>query len=218
VIGATGIGLYIVDDDPSVRASLARLLRAEGADPQVFASAEEFLEFVPRIDGPACALLDIGLPGRSGLELHAELQAARPEIAVVFLTGHGDVPGAVASMKRGAVDFLLKPVEATTLVAALRRAVERARSAWDDRGRRRDAARNYAELTPREREVLSHVIAGKRNKVIASEIGTTEKTVKVHRGRVMEKMQVRSVAELVRAADALGVKPAPSPPKGAGSA
>ena len=128
----------------------------------------------------------------------------RPEIAVVFLTGHGDVPGAVSSMKRGAVDFLLKPVEAATLLAALTRAIERARAASGDKSAKRDIALLYGELTPREREVLTHVIAGKRNKVIAAEIGTTEKTVKVHRGRIMEKMKVRSVADLVRAADKLG--------------
>lgn len=208
------VSLYIVDDDPSVRASLTRLMRAEGMEPVSFATAEEFLEFLPSIAGPACALLDIGLPGKSGLELHARLQALRPEISVVFLTGHGDVPGAVTSMKRGAVDFLLKPVEATTLIAALARGMERARAASGDKATKRDIALNYGNLTPREREVLAHVIAGKRNKVIASEIGTTEKTVKVHRGRIMEKMKVRSVAELVRAADRLGIKPIPSPPRG----
>ena len=116
-------------------------------------------------------------------------------------------------MKRGAVDFLLKPVEAATLLAALSRAIERARLAWSDKSAKRDIALHYGELTPREREVLTHVIAGKRNKVIAAEIGTTEKTVKVHRGRIMEKMRVRSVADLVRAADKLGIKPTPSPPR-----
>ena len=211
MIAAEGVSLFIVDDDPSVRTSLTRLLRAEGAEPQAFATAEEFLDFLPHVAGPACALLDIGLPGRNGLELHARLQAVRPEIAVVFLTGHGDVPGAVASMKRGAVDFLLKPVEANTLLAALSRAIERSRAASTDKAARHDIAARYDALTPREREVLTHVIAGKRNKVIASEIGTTEKTVKVHRGRIMEKMHVRSVAELVRAADKLGIKPAASP-------
>lgn len=216
MIAAEGVSLFIVDDDPSVRTSLTRLLRAEGAEPQAFATAEEFLDFLPHVAGPACALLDIGLPGKNGLELHARLQATRPEIAVVFLTGHGDVPGAVASMKRGAVDFLLKPVEAATLIAALSRAIERSRAAATDKAARRDIATHYGELTPREREVLTHVIAGKRNKVIAAEIGTTEKTVKVHRGRIMEKMRVRSVAELVRAADKLGIKPAAAParPKG----
>jgi FixJ family two-component response regulator len=214
MIAAEGVSLFIVDDDPSVRSSLTRLLRAEGAEPLCFTTAEEFLDHLPVVAGPSCALLDIGLPGKSGLDLHARLQAIRPEVAVVFLTGHGDVPGAVASMKRGAVDFLLKPVEAATLLAALSRAIERARLAWSEKSTKRDIALNYGELTPREREVLTHVIAGKRNKVIAAEIGTTEKTVKVHRGRVMEKMKVRSVAELVRAADRLGIKPAPSPPKG----
>ncbi len=214
MIAAEGVSLFIVDDDPSVRTSLTRLLRAEGVEPACFPSAEEFLEHLPAVAGPACALLDIGLPGRSGLDLHARMQAVRPEIAVVFLTGHGDVPGAVSSMKRGAVDFLLKPVEAATLLAALSKAIERARLAWSEKAAKRDIALHYGELTPREREVLTHVIAGKRNKVIAAEIGTTEKTVKVHRGRIMEKMGVRSVAELVRAADKLGIKPTPSPPRG----
>ncbi|MBL0144185.1 MAG: response regulator transcription factor [Betaproteobacteria bacterium] len=214
MIAAEGVSLYIIDDDPSVRASLTRLLRAEGANPETFATAEDFLDFLPSVAGPACALLDIGLPGKSGIELHARLQALRPEIAVVFLTGHGDVPGAVTSMKRGAIDFLLKPFEAATLIAALTRAIERARLAFGDKATKRDIALRYGDLTPREREVLTHVIAGKRNKVIAAEIGTTEKTVKVHRGRIMEKMQVRSVADLVRAADKLGIKPTPSPPRG----
>jgi FixJ family two-component response regulator len=213
MIAAEGVSLFIVDDDPSVRASLARLLRAEGIEPEAFANAEDFLAHAPTIAGPACALLDIGLPGKSGLELHARLQATRPELAVVFLTGHGDVPGAVTSMKRGAVDFLLKPVEAATLIAALTRAIDRARAAWSEKSTKRDIALAYGDLTPREREVLTHVIAGKRNKVIAAEIGTTEKTVKVHRGRIMEKMRVKSVAELVRAADKLGIKPTPSPPR-----
>lgn len=213
MIAAEGVSLFIVDDDPSVRTSLTRLLRAEGIEPEAFASAEDFLAFAPTIAGPACALLDIGLPGKSGLELHARLQATRPELAVVFLTGHGDVPGAVTSMKRGAVDFLLKPVEAATLLAALTRAIDRARAAWSEKSTKRDIALAYGDLTPREREVLTHVIAGKRNKVIAAEIGTTEKTVKVHRGRIMEKMRVKSVAELVRAADKLGIKPTPSPPR-----
>ena len=214
MIAAEGVSLFIVDDDPSVRTSLTRLLRAEGVEPLCFATAEEFLDHLPAVNGPSCALLDIGLPGKSGLDLHGRMQAVRPEIAVVFLTGHGDVPGAVTSMKRGAVDFLLKPVEAETLLAALSRAIERARLAWSDKSAKRDIALNYGELTPREREVLTHVIAGKRNKVIAAEIGTTEKTVKVHRGRIMEKMKVRSVAELVRAADKLGIKPTASPPRG----
>jgi len=213
MIAAEGVSLFIVDDDPSVRTSITRLLRAEGAEPKSFATAEEFLDHLPRVEGPACALLDIGLPGRSGLDLHARMQALRPEISVVFLTGHGDVPGAVASMKRGAVDFLLKPVEADTLIAALSRAIERARASASDKAAKRDLALRYGDLTPREREVLTHVIAGKRNKVIAAEIGTTEKTVKVHRGRIMEKMKVRSVADLVRAADRLGIKPTPSPPR-----
>lgn len=213
MIAAEGVSLYIVDDDPSVRTSLTRLLRAEGVEPETFASAEEFLAFAPSITGPSVALLDIGLPGKSGLELHARIQATRPEVSVVFLTGHGDVPGAVTSMKRGAVDFLLKPVEAATLLAALTKAIDRARGAWSEKSTKKDIALAYGELTPREREVLTHVIAGKRNKVIAAEIGTTEKTVKVHRGRIMEKMRVKSVADLVRAADKLGIKPTPSPPR-----
>lgn len=211
MIIADGVALFLVDDDPSVRNSLTRLLRAEGVEPRAFATAEEFMAFLPSVSGPSCVLLDIGLPGESGLELHARLQDLRPELAVVFLTGHGDVPGAVESMKRGAVDFLLKPVAAATLLAALTRAIERARAASVEKSARHDVALRHGRLTPREREVLTHVIAGKRNKVIAAEIGTTEKTVKVHRGRIMEKMRVRSVADLVRACDRLGIGPAPSP-------
>ena len=164
MIAAEGVSLCIVDDDPSVRSSLTRLLRAEGIEPMAFATAEDFLEHLPNLPGPCCALLDIGLPGKSGLELHARITAVRPAAA--------------------------------------------------EKATKRDLALHYGSLTPREREVLTHVIAGKRNKVIAAEIGTTEKTVKVHRGRIMEKMKVRSVAELVRAADRLGIRPTPSPPRG----
>ncbi len=199
------VPVHIVDDDRSVRTSVQRLLRAEGVPADTYASAEDFLEALPTLKGPACALLDIGLPGLDGLELHARIKDAHPDFAVVFLTGHGDVPGAVLSMKRGAVDFLLKPFDASALLAAIARAAGRAHAEHGSKRKKGSLESKWQRLTPREREVMTHVVAGRRNKQVAIDLGITEKTVKVHRARVMQKFEVRSLADLVRAGESLGV-------------
>ena len=196
--------VFVVDDDASVRRGLARLLKAHGYQVQVFATAREFLHH-DGDHGNACLVLDLQLPGLSGLDLQAELAAAGRTMPIVFVTGHGDVPSSVRAMKAGAVDFLPKPVRAATLLEAVRTAVER-----DLRARRAretvDAAKaRLRTLTPREREVLALVVAGKLNKQVAFDLGITLKTVKAHRGRIMEKLGASSVAELVRLAEKAGI-------------
>jgi len=196
--------VFIVDDELLIRTSLSRLLKSAGWQVEAFEGAAELLER-GRPPGPACAILDLQLIGGSGLELQDRLAEAGVDLPVIFLTGRGDVRSSVAAMKDGAVDFLTKPVDEADLFAAVERAL-----AIDVM--RRSAARRMAEcrqrldtLTAREREILEQVIAGKLNKMIAADLEIAEKTVKVHRGRVMEKMQVRSVADLVRLAEVAGV-------------
>lgn len=198
--------VFVVDDDASVRRSLARLLRAAGWNVEVLPTAREFLQRVP-ISKPGCVVLDVRMPEMTGPELHDRMRERELSLPVVFLTGHGDVPTSVQAMKRGAVDFLLKPVDAAVLLETIARAVE-----WhtvelaQQRGAQHVAA-CLARLTTREREVLDAVIKGYRNKQIAADLGISEKTVKVHRGRVMDKMEVRSVAELVRLCEIAGIGP-----------
>lgn len=191
--------IFIVDDDDAVRTGLARLLRSAGLAVATFASPREFLD---RHDpnAPGCLVLDIAMPGLNGLELQQALIAGGHAMAIVFLTGHGDIPMSVQAMKRGAVDFLTKPVNDDDLLKAVRVALEK-----DCLQRERSAEvagirRRLATLTPREHEVLQQVVRGRLNKQIAADLGTVEKTIKVHRARVMDKMQVHSVAELVRLA------------------
>jgi FixJ family two-component response regulator len=196
--------VVVVDDDASLRRSLARLLRADDLDVATFASAAAFLA-APLLDRPTCLVLDVRMPEIGGLDLQARLRAAGRDPAIVFLTGHGDVPASVAAMKAGAVDFLEKPVDPGALLAAVRRALARdaeMRSARAERGR---LGLRFETLTVREREVLALVTAGLLNKQVGERLGTTEKTIKVHRGRVMTKMGAASLAELVRMADRLGV-------------
>jgi len=198
--------VYLVDDAPGLRRALQRLLELEGLEVSAFASAEEFLAALP-LEEPACLVLDVDLPGLDGLALQERL-GARPTLPIVFLTGKGDIPMSVRAMKAGAVDFLTKPVEAEALVGAVRAALARgAARAAEERARAELGAR-LAELTPREREVLEHVLAGRLNKQIAAALGIGEHTVKVHRGRAMEKLALDSVAELARLADRLGLEPA----------
>jgi len=197
--------VFVVDDDPSVRRSLARLIRSAGFTVESFASAQEFLER-PRPDIPGCLVLDIHMPGVSGLDLQDELAAAEVTLPVIFLTGYGTVPASVRAMKAGACDFLEKPVDDRALVDAIQQAVERNRRARLQQAEVREIQRRVDSLSPRQREVLSLLLTGMLNKQIASELGTTEKTIKVHRGRVMEKMQVGSMAELVRLAGKLGMR------------
>jgi FixJ family two-component response regulator len=200
--------VFLVDDGPDVRRALERMLRAEGYDLESFGSADEFLASLPD-DAWGCCVLDVAMPGLDGLALQARLAAGGAALEVVFLTGRGDIPMSVRAMKSGAVDFLTKPVRRDDLVRAVTAALTAAQA---KRGAAQAAAglrARLARLTPREREVMLHVIAGKLNKVIAAELGTSEHTVKVHRGRVMEKLAVDSVAELVHAARELGLPPAP---------
>ncbi len=199
--------VFVVDDEEDLRRALARLLQAEGFAVTTFASAQEFLDRVtPGTAG--CCVLDVAMPGLDGLELQKRLGGADSPIQVVFLTGHGDIPMSVAAMKSGAVDFLTKPVRRTDLMRAVNAALQLAQGRQATTEKTAALRARYATLTPREREVLTHVIAGKLNKVIAFDLGTSEHTIKVHRGRVMEKLAVASLPELVHAAQALGVDPA----------
>lgn len=195
--------LLVVDDDESVRRSLARLLTAAGYNVETFPSAAELLAREP-LTGPGCLILDVRLPGLSGLDLHAWLRSRGLEKATVFVSGHGDVPTSVRAMKDGAVDFLTKPVNDVQLLEAIERALERDRWQREDHAELNELRRRVAALTPREREVCAVVVTGRLNKQIAAMLGMSVKTVKVHRARVMAKMQVDSVAELVRIVDRLG--------------
>jgi FixJ family two-component response regulator len=202
--------VYLVDDDASVCRSLERLLNAVGYRAQAFRSPDEFLRNY-RGEGPACVVLDMRLPGMSGLEVQKTLAAAEQSLPVIFITGHGTVSASVQAMKGGAVDFLSKPFFDTDLLHAVDEALERSKRQYALR-LELDALRKRLEtLTQRERQVLEGVVKGKLNKQIASELGTSEKTIKVHRGRVMEKMHADSVAELVRVIEKLrlpsGAKP-----------
>jgi FixJ family two-component response regulator len=197
--------VFLVDDDPGVLKALTVLLAAAGFDIRSFASAQEFLS---QHDAavPGCAVFDVAMPDLDGLELQASLLEKRVERPVIFITGFGDVPTSVRAMKAGAVDFLTKPVSDDQLLEAVARATAR-----DAEARKRDQELQsinalLAKLTPREREVLTHVIAGQLNKQIAHDLGLVLNTVKVHRGRVMEKMGVKSIAELVRLADRVGIR------------
>lgn len=199
--------VFVVDDDPSVRRALGRLLAAEGLEPLTFESAAAFLAAHDPLT-PGCLVLDLAMPGLDGIALQRMLAGADCLRQIVFLTGHGDISSTVRAMQGGAVDFLTKPVDDAALLLAVRQALELdgvARAAWHAR---QTLARRLAHLTPREREVLAHVVAGHLNKQIAAELGTVEKTIKVHRGRVMQKMAVGSLADLVRVAERLGVEPA----------
>ncbi|MGZ9076075.1 MAG: response regulator transcription factor [Burkholderiaceae bacterium] len=196
--------VFVVDDDPSMQRSLDTLLRSVGLDVRLFSSAHEFMQ-TAQPDAPACLVLDVRLPGMSGLAFQQELVKAGVAIPVIFITGHGDVPMTVRAMKAGAAEFLTKPFDDQVLLDAIHAAIER------DRARRRHTAGlaevqgRYRTLTEREREVMQLVVAGRVNKQIAAELGLSLVTVKVHRGQVMRKMLARSVAELVRMADRLGL-------------
>ncbi len=188
--------VFILDDDDDVRLALTRLLRARGYDTRAFSSAESFLG-ASETDTPGCLLLDIAMPGLSGLELQQALASSMCDRPIVFLTANADVHTGVHAMKAGAVDFLTKPVDEVSLVAALEGALRVDSLERSERASHCAAQRRAAALTPREREVLERVVRGRLNKQIAAELGTGEKTVKVHRARMMSKMGVRSVAELV---------------------
>lgn len=197
--------VFVVDDDPSMRKALSNLFRSVGLRAEVFGSARELLESeLPEV--ASCLVLDIRLPGPSGLDFQAELAKANIQIPIIFMTGHGDIPMTVKAMKAGAVDFLSKPFRDQDMLDAVSAAIER-----DTRRRQQSAARDsldarYATLTPREREVMALVVAGLMNKQVAGELNLSEITVKIHRGNVMRKMAAQSLADLVRMAEQLGVR------------
>jgi FixJ family two-component response regulator len=199
--------VFVVDDGSRVRDALSSLLASAGLDVAVFGSAADFLE-ADKPDVPACLVLDLELPDINGLELQKEL-AEREAPPIVFLTGHGDIPSSVRVMKAGAVEFLSKPVGDEELLRAIDTAVALDRTVRLKRSEHADLQRRYDRLTPREREVLAYVVAGFANKATAGELGTSEITIGVHRGQVMRKMGARSLAELVRFADKLGVSSVP---------
>ena len=198
--------VFLVDDDPSVRRALTRLMRSAGYDGHAFASAQEFLEWWRATDeSPACLVLDVRMPGLTGMDLQLELQAAGALLPIIFITGHGDIPMSVKAMKDGAADFLMKPVKDMELLEAIEKALARAKHDLGERKELKGIQKRLDTLTPREREVMTMVVRGLLNKQIAFELGTVEKTVKVHRARVMEKMAVQSLAELVRIAERAGL-------------
>jgi len=196
--------IAIVDDDPSVRRGLQRLIRSAGWKAETFASAQEFLAR-PRTAFPSCLVLDLQLPGLSGLDLQKRMTEVDLGVPIVFLTGHGDIPASVQAMKAGAAEFLTKPVDEQELLHAIQEAVERDRRARLQRAEMSELRERYKSLTAREQEVMQRVISGMLNKQIAAEFNITEDTVKFHRGHIMRKMRADSFADLVRMAENLGI-------------
>jgi FixJ family two-component response regulator len=197
--------VFVVDDDSRVREALSSLLASAGFDTALFGSASEFLE-ADKPDAPACLVLDLELPGTSGLELQRELADSEAP-PIVFITGHGDIPSSVRAMKAGAVEFLSKPFDDEELLTAIDAAIAIDRTNRLKRSEQAEVRRRYERLTPREREVLTFVVSGFANKQTAGALGTSEITIGVHRGQIMRKMEARSLAELVRLADKLGIPP-----------
>jgi FixJ family two-component response regulator len=195
--------VFIVDDDQLFRRSTERLIRTAGLNVQPFASARDFLER-PRPEGPACLVLDVRMPGLSGMDLQRELIQAGIQIPIIFITGHGDIPMSVRAMKAGAVEFLTKPLSSRVLLDAVRAAIERDRSALQKQSETRELRQRFEQLTPREREVMAHVTAGLLNKQVADKLSTTEGTIKFHRAHIMQKMRAESLADLIRMAEKVG--------------
>jgi FixJ family two-component response regulator len=198
--------VHIVEDDEDVRRATARLLRVSGYSVKSYASAAQFLAQVS-VAQPGCVVLDVELPGASGLELQETLARAADALPVVFVTGHGDIPMSVRAIKAGAVDFLTKPVPGPVLLAAVDLALTRGAEERATRAHAREVQARYDRLTPREREVFGHLIAGQLNKQVAFDLGTAERTIKAHRHSIMEKLQAESIADLVRIAAVLHISP-----------
>jgi len=197
--------IAIIDDDPSVRKGLERLIRSVGWKTETFGSAQEFLASA-RTQASTCIVLDLQLPGLSGLELQKQMSEAGVETPIVFLTGHGNIPASVKAMKAGAIEFLTKPVEEQDLLNAIHEAVERDRRIRQQQADVRDLRDRYESLTSREQEVMQQVVSGLLNKQTAAELKITEDTVKFHRGHIMRKMRAGSLADLVRMAESLGIR------------
>lgn len=197
--------VFVVDDDESVRSSLERLLTSEGLTVDTFPTAQAFLDAVRDLAQPSCVILDVGLPGLNGLELHRRLREMNAPLAVVFLTGRGSIPMSVQAIKAGAVEFFTKPFLPDELVAGVRGAIARERTAAQERGELGELTRRYAALTARERDVMAGVVEGLMNKQIAARLGTSEVTVKEQRGQLMRKMSAASAADLVRMGVKLGI-------------
>ena len=199
----SGPVVFVVDDDASVRKSLARLVRTAGYDAEAFATVSDFLDRPPQ-EGPACLLLDVRMPGRTGLDLQEALRAAGRRLSIIFISGYGDVRASVKAMKGGAIDFLTKPLDEGALLTAIAQAVARTLEEQREQSRVTEVRDCITTLTPREAEVFALVVTGMLNKQIGAELGIAEKTVKIHRGQVMQKMEAGSVAELVPMTQKLG--------------